>query len=647
MMPLLFASVDNPPAGGTAASEIIAASVVAFAAVVVLAVIGVLHRRRGLLTPLARVAERRTGLPAWSIIPVSITAASLACAVWGYYWDVSWHIDRGRDPGAFANPAHWFIIIGLDGIAFAGLLAVLLGDRKTSTSVEVRPGWHVPVGGVMLAVCGVIALAGFPLDDIWHRLFGQDVTAWGPTHIEMIGGASLATLAAWALGVEGFRNRTRAREGPAHAPSERQISRFAVVRDITSGGAFLIGLSTLQIEFDFGVPQFRLLYHPVLLALGAAVALVAVRIRAGRGAALGATAMFLALNGLLSFVIADVMGRSTMHFPLYVVEAVVVEAVALFIPRSRQLTLGAVAGLGIGTLGFAAEWWWSRVWMPIPWNNSLLPAAVVLAIVAGVAGGVLGGLVGRALAPDGVARQRTPRGVATAAWLGAFVCLAVPLPMQAHTDWRASVAFEEIPGPARQAFVTVRLDPPTAADDAGWFDVTSWQGERHGDGGLVLADLQRVAPGVYRTDRAVPLDGTWKTIVRLETPDSLQAIPLYLPDDPAIPAPAVAVQSGQTVQFQRDKSILQREALTDNVWLERGAYLALLGLALAWLASLAWGLRRLDRGVETAAWTSHPEPHVSVAPDGCTETGEASSTSESSHSVAGSSTTRASSTPSS
>ena len=34
------------------------------------------------------------------------------------------------------------------------------------------------------------ALVGFPLDDGWHRLFGQDVTLWGPTHLMLIGGAS-------------------------------------------------------------------------------------------------------------------------------------------------------------------------------------------------------------------------------------------------------------------------------------------------------------------------------------------------------------------------------------------------------------------------------------------------------------------------
>ena len=585
---------QDAPAGGSALSEIAAATAVGFFAVAVVVVLGVAHRRRQVLAPLAREVEHRTGLPAWAALPGAITGVSLLVAVVGYYWDVSWHIDRGRDPGAFANPAHWLIIIGLDGIAFAGVLALILGDRKTATSVEVRPGWHVPVGGILLALCGLIALAGFPADDLWHRLFGQDVTAWGPTHIQMIGGASLATLAAWALGVEGARCRVDR--------DDREARRDAMIdrgRDILVGGGFLIGLSTLQIEFDFGVPQFRQLFHPVMIVLAASIALVAVRIRAGRGAALAAVAFFLLVNGTLSWAITEPLGRSTMHFPLYLVEALVVEAVALVIPRRRQLTLGLVAGLGIATVGLAAEWAWTHVFFPLPWGTALLPEAPVLALVAGAGGGILGGLTGRALAPESLPRQATPRGWAAAAWVGAFVCLALPLPMTAHRDWETTVTYDEVASPLadRAAIVTVELSPPAAAqgaDDANWFGVVAWQGSEDGDGGLVIADLEPVGDGVWRTDRPVPLADPWKTMVRMHTGTSLQALPLHLPEDAAIPAPAVELASGDTAPFLPDKQVLQREARTDNIWLERAAYLLLTAIALWWVAALAWGLRRLD-----------------------------------------------------
>ena len=608
---------QDAPAGGSALSEIAAATAVGFLAVAVVVALGVAHRRRQVLAPLAREVEHRTGLPAWAALPGAITGVSLLLAVVGYYWDVSWHIDRGRDPGAFANPAHWLIIIGLDGIAFAGVLALILGDRRTASSVRLRPGWDVPVGGILLALCGLVALAGFPADDLWHRLFGQDVTAWGPTHIQMIGGASLATLAAWALGVEGARCRTpRARD--ADDDARRRARRDAAIdkgRDILAGGGFLIGLSTLQIEFDFGVPQFRQLFHPVMIVLAASIALVAVRIRAGRGAALAAVAFFLLVNGTLSWVITEPLGRSTMHFPLYVVEALVVEAVALVVPRRRQVTLGLVAGLGIATVGLASEWVWTHVFSPLPWGTALLPEAPVLAVLAGAAGGVLGGLTGRALAPEWLPRQPTPRGWAAAAWVGAFVCLALPLPMTAHRDWEALVTYEEVASPLadRAAVVTVTLSPEAAAqgaDDANWFGVVAWQGSDDGDGGLVIADLEPVGDGNWRTDRPVPLADPWKTMVRMHTGTSLQALPLHLPTDSAIPAPAVDTASGDTAPFLADKAVLQREARTDNVWLERGAYVLLSAVALSWVAALAWGLRRLDRGA-----TRPPVRDERYAPD--------------------------------
>ena len=106
------------------------------------------------------------------------------------YWDISLHIDVGRDPGPLANPAHYLILAGLFGIFSAGYFAICLPkERPGPAAVRIAGDWYAPVGGVLIAACGAFALIGFPLDDIWHRLFGQDVTLWGPTHLMLIGGA--------------------------------------------------------------------------------------------------------------------------------------------------------------------------------------------------------------------------------------------------------------------------------------------------------------------------------------------------------------------------------------------------------------------------------------------------------------------------
>jgi hypothetical protein len=109
-----------------------------------------------------------------------------------------------------------------------------------------------------------------------------------------------------------------------------------------------------------------------------------------------------------------------------------------------------------------------------------------------------------------------------------------------------------------------------------------------------MADLEPTGDGTYVSDRAVPMYGTWKTIVRLHTGTQLEALPVYLPEDPAIPAEGVVAQSGSTAAFEADKAILQREATGGSIWLQRGAYAVLLGIAAGWLATLAWGLRRLE-----------------------------------------------------
>ena len=113
------------PARGAPLGDLVPATIVAAVAIALVAAMAFGHRR-GAFGALARISDKveaASGVPGWAVIPSAVGGASLLCAAFGYYWDVSWHIDRGRDPGPFANPAHWFIIVGLAGIAFAGVMA--------------------------------------------------------------------------------------------------------------------------------------------------------------------------------------------------------------------------------------------------------------------------------------------------------------------------------------------------------------------------------------------------------------------------------------------------------------------------------------------------------------------------------------------
>ena len=589
------AAQGEEPAGGAATGEIVIATGGAVAVTSILLVLGLGHRsgRVQLLGRAAAVAERVTGVRGWASLPAAIATVSLGTAVFGMYWDISLHIDVGRDAGPLANPAHYFILAGLFGIFAAGFVAMVLpSGRESPTAVRITDSWHAPLGGVLVCACGAFSLLGFPLDDAWHRVFGQDVTLWGPTHLMLIGGAAMTLVGMAVLLVEGVRAGGEEKRG--------ELSWIFQARRIALAGGFLIGLSTFQAEFDFGVPQFRFVFQPILVMLAASVGLVATRVWLGRGSALGAVAFFLVLRGALALVVGPVLGESTPYLPLYVVEALLVELVALRVSRQRPLALGLWAGLAIGTVGLAAEWGWSQIAMPIPWPAELFPEAAILGFATAVAGALLGAWIGARLGAESVPRLPSLRvaALASAAIIAAVVAVALQKP--ADTSVSASVQLEEVqPAPDRTVMATVTLDPEDAAADAEWLTATAWQGD-----GLVVDRLAQVGPGTYRTTEPIPVHGNWKAMVRLHDGRSLTAIPIFLPEDAAIPAPEVPAETSFTRDFVSDHTVLQREQKTGVAgWLAPVAYGTVVAIALALLALLAWGLHRL-----AAAAPSAPSP---------------------------------------
>lgn len=595
------ALAHDPPAGGASVEEVLVSALAGLVLLTVVAILVVTHRR-GRLTGLDRIAAvsgRVSSLPGWAALPLAVAGGSLLIAVFGFYWDVATHIDHGRDDGVFGNAAHWPILIGLLGLAAAGLISLLLGtDEDSHTAVGRRARRRMPVGGALLLLCGVVALAGFPIDDVWHRIFGQDVTLWSPPHIQMVAGASLCTVAMWLLFVEA----ERAVPAPTRAASRRW-------QEVAIAGAVLIGLSTLQGEFDFGVPQFRLLYQPVMIAVAAGLALVPARLRLGRGGALLAVAFFLAMRGALSLVVSGVFDHVVFHLPLYLGAALVVEFVARWIPPQRQLTVGAWAGLGIGTVGLAVEAAWTQVAMPIAWSTAMLPEAAVIAIPAAVAAGVTGGFLARALAPVGVERQPAFAPVAPLAAIVLIAALAYPLPTTS-VDTSAQMRLEgaEVDG-REHAHLTVTLDEPGVVDGAAWFHVIAWQGAQWWSGERTrLWELEPVADDTYRTTEPVPVHGDWKTMVRVHNGRIMAAAPVYLPLDRAIPAQEVPARAQMTRDFVVDQQILLREMRPVPEWIHGLAHGLMALLAGAWLAAFVWATRRLRRGAQPTR-QAHPGAH--------------------------------------
>jgi len=573
--------LESPPsAGGAELEQVLIATAGAIVVTTILLILAIGHRtgRIALLSRIAAFWKGVTGQPGWVVIPTGLIIGSLIIALFGMLWDMSLHIADGRDEGPLANPAHYFILVGLFGVFAAGVLAMVLPRGRTGpTAVRISGDWYVPLGAILLVACGMFSLLGFPLDDVWHRLFGQDVTLWGPTHLMLVGGAAMALLALAVLVVEGDADR-----GLKGEPLW-----VGFLRQAALPGAFLLGLSTFQAEFDFGVPQFRFVFQPMLVMLAGGAALVLARVWRGPGAALGAVFFFLLIRGVVALLVGPVLDEPTPYFPLYLAEAVVVELVAFLVPARRPVAFALTCGALIGTVGMAAEWGWSHLFMPIPWPTELLPEAIALGFPMAVAGALLGAWAASQLGARKIPRSPAlaPAAALASVLIAGLVGFALFKP---PTDGlRGEVTLEEVqPRPKRMVNATVELSPPGAADQAEWFTATAWQG-----GGFTTEPMRPIGDGSYRTTAPLPVHGDWKAMLRLHNGQALMALPVYFPRDEAIPVAGIPASHRFTRNFVSDTELLQREqkdGISPVVTL--GAYGAVLGITAGFLGLFAWAL---------------------------------------------------------
>jgi hypothetical protein len=535
--------------------------------------------------------RRATGFPGWSMAGVLSGLLFLLVLVIGFYWDVAWHIDNGRDI-QLLTPSHTMILVGLGGIVYTAYLTMLF-----ATLEEVRSGIRVamvrvPWSSLLLLALGMGGLVAFPLDNLWHKAYGLDVTLWSPTHLQLLGGGTLATIALFLMCAEAL---------PDARPT--MLGRFILA---LTGGTVLVALSTFMGEFEFGIPQFQALYLPILIVVAGSLALVLGRLALGRWGAVKMVAAYLVLRVFLALAVGGALGHSVPRFALYLPSALLVEGAAAMVGTRSRLRLAVVAGALIGTVGLACELAWLQVsgWATGSLPTSMLVKMAVVVPLAGVAAAVLGAGIARAFRPGGSAPDRMPVAALALAGVALVGVLAYPLPRNVG-DVEGVIRTEAV---GDRAFVEVSLEPASAADDAIAFAVTSWQG-----GGLETVFFDKVAPGLYRSKGSVPVTGRWKSVVSLQRGDQLMAAPVYLPDDPKISAVAVPLAVERRVMFVRNTELLLREQHSGPTWPAVAVWTGFGLFAALWAGLIGFTAYRVsprDTGPGVGARVGQPEFEV-------------------------------------
>jgi len=623
-------SAENsaPPAGGAAFSEILIAAGMVGAVMLAFGYV-VLRERTGHPTLVGRLADRLSeidGLPRWVGLPMYLLLAALLCAAFGVWWDVPIHMQNGRDEGPLANPSHYFILFGILGFTHAGVLSMgLARDPLPRRTVRLTSNWRVPMGSLVILAAGQIALLGFPADDLWHRLFGQDVTEWGPTHVMMIGGAVTCILGIPLLLAEAHQ--------VGAAGTRTTIGRL---RSTLALALCFIPVAFLM-EFDLGVPQYPAATQFIIAGFIFTWIAVAVRTWFGPGGALFAAGVYLGVHAYLYVTVVALPDVLTARFLLFVPAALLVELVALVLPPVRRaLAFALVSGVVVGTLGMLAEYWWSRRFMPLPQpiDAGALPLMLAVATVAGLGGGLLA--VWQVARLHDVAGTRPPEAAPVGAfrWTGlagvgiALVLMGYFAPPQAgNEEIRATIGLDKAcDGTATcSSGVTVRFSPADKVSDAVWIYGLSWQGrgpkadavDPPVDPEAEVPGIIRVAmeptgePGEYRSSHDLPMYGNWKTLIRVHLlPTTMLAVPLHAPDDPAISSDRgreILAQDGDEVPLAAEKQFLQRE-IKDDVpgWLNTGAYLAVISSWLAIVLFFGWCYAAAAKAAPTPAEKREP-----------------------------------------
>jgi len=215
-------------------------------------------------------------------------------AGWGVQWDIQWHVQVGRD--SFWIPPHVMtyggvaiVVLVSFGVLARDTLRHLLAGRAPRGTMRVAGLTGTP--GFCLAACGIaLTVLAAPIDDLWHRLFGIDVTLWSPPHLLGLLGVAINTLACLLIVREAYPARGWARYLGLVIAASTFFGSLGVALRPTGRLAFLYG----------GISFYS---YPILAALFLPMALVAAaRLTGHRSAPLVVMAIAIAVGVVGSWI---------------------------------------------------------------------------------------------------------------------------------------------------------------------------------------------------------------------------------------------------------------------------------------------------------------------------------------------------------
>lgn len=124
---------------------------------------------------------------------------------WGVGWDIRWHLIIGRDSFWIAPHVMTYASVVVACAISFGVLVVetwrARGDAPSPGTVTIAAlrgtrGFHLAWWGMAIVILAA------PIDDLWHRLFGLDVTLWSPPHLLGLAGSQVSNLGAMLIALE-------------------------------------------------------------------------------------------------------------------------------------------------------------------------------------------------------------------------------------------------------------------------------------------------------------------------------------------------------------------------------------------------------------------------------------------------------------